>query len=272
MSIPLSAIDLTSAVVGTTGVINLQNIQPSASPKKTNQPDRLYFYNESGCGLLCNWGQSQSGFRLPAGAWKVVPVIPGETVLNYIVEYVIPNASVSKLLAEYFDANEDLPQLILGNSPVGGGTVTTSFQAKELVTNDLTEGVFPDNTSFANQITFIPIFLPSGSGTINIGMAALNGSSDFLIWSSDVLNNIMKIAMHLQFALGTMTIAGAQIYTATIISGGQITLTHGLGVVPQIVITSDTNSATATGAGSYTTTTVIIFGTNGQTIKVLVFV
>lgn len=133
MSFALPDVDLTAAAVGQKGTILLQNMGISAGGVSANpaflaNPPTLYFHNDSGCGLgmtLKNTGQS---FNLPAGAWVPIPIGPGESEVDYVVKYVLPNPPVSTLMITYYGPGEPIPQTsTLGNSPVGiGGSVQTS--------------------------------------------------------------------------------------------------------------------------------------------------
>ena len=133
MSFMLPDVSLANAAVGNTGKILLQNMGisaggVSASPAFLNKPATLYFHNDSGCGLGMTLKDSGNQFNLPAGAWVPIPIGPGESEVDYIVKYVLPNPPVSTLMIAYYAPGEPIPQTsTLGNSPVGiGGSVQTS--------------------------------------------------------------------------------------------------------------------------------------------------
>lgn len=133
MSVPIDPVDLSSAVKGSTGSVTWTglNAATGAPAGAIAGKSVLRLYNESGCGLRCTISGGR-GLRVPAGGWGDF-ILRGEQSLNYNVEYVIPNAPISLLLAEIFEPGEPIPPLpSLGNSPIGisgtiggGGTGTT---------------------------------------------------------------------------------------------------------------------------------------------------
>ena len=132
MSFMLPDVDLSTAMVGSKGRILLQTMGVgaggvSANPSLINNPPTLYIHNDSGCGLGMTLKDSGKSFNLPAGAWVPVPIGPGESELDYIVKYVLPNAPVNLLMIAYYAPGEPVPQTAtLGNSPVGIGGSTNN--------------------------------------------------------------------------------------------------------------------------------------------------
>lgn len=128
MAITLPTIDLTTATAGTTGTLDLKATGYTANPSGILRPASLTLFNDSGCGLSLAFLPSGNSAVLPAGAWRTYQLFPGDALVQYTVLYLIPNAPVSILLAEYFAPGEMvIPLGILGNSPVGiGGLVNTS--------------------------------------------------------------------------------------------------------------------------------------------------
>lgn len=131
MSFNLPDVDLTGATAGMTGKILLQNMGISAggisaNPSGLNTPATLYFFNESGAGLGMTCKDSGESFNLPAGAWALIPIKPGESEIDYYVKYTLPQPPVNTLMITYYAPGEDVPQThTLGNSPVNGGTAVS---------------------------------------------------------------------------------------------------------------------------------------------------
>lgn len=134
MSIQVADIDLSTAAAGATGTVTWAGqVMPQATtPWQATAGEirplaHLRLWNESGCGLKI---QTNTGRQdvVPAGAWPVYELIPGETNLTYTVSYVLPGAPVAQLFAILYQPGEAVPPTpVLGNSPIGiGGTVQTS--------------------------------------------------------------------------------------------------------------------------------------------------
>lgn len=122
MSIQLPTIDLSTAIVGSTGNVVLP--QPKV---QVGELGHLRLYNESGCGLdiLFNNGH---GEVIPAGAWPMFEIEPEVLSYTWKVTYVLPNAPVSTMKGVYYFPYEGVPPTpALGNSPIGvTGNVSTS--------------------------------------------------------------------------------------------------------------------------------------------------
>jgi hypothetical protein len=131
MSIPIPNVDLSSAVVGTTGIIDLSRVGVGAGGVSSNpvtiaRPSHLWMFNDSGCTLTCTFGQTGNGFKLPAGGWTTIDLPPGEFQIKWVVDFVLTNAPISLLMSTYYGPNENLPaSYTLGNSPIGGAVQAT---------------------------------------------------------------------------------------------------------------------------------------------------
>lgn len=140
MSIALPDVDLSTAVVGTSGVIDLSSLGITSDPSLYKRPPTLYFFNDSGDGLSLAFQVSQDTLNLPAGAWLPVALQPGENQVTWTVKYVLPNPPVSKLMVTYYAPSEPVPSIVtLGNSPIGGGTVATNQTLSNEANNAGTE-------------------------------------------------------------------------------------------------------------------------------------
>lgn len=271
MSINLPPISLASATVGTTGSIDLTKVAHRLAPKFLARPDddinteRLCIFNESGCGLRVQWADSGgTQHTIIAGRQATLQIPPNESTLLYTVVYVIPQATVTSLLADYYAPGEKIPDTgLLGNSPVGGSIVTTSATSLNLVSSDLLQSVYLDDTSFAGVSTLIPSQYPNPTGARDIGLAARTGAaSAILVAQTDGANNRFQLKSHLAFPDNpdNIDIGGIEILTAT----GSGTFSHSLGVTPRIVLLVCTATASSFFVGSYTTTQFTVSGVTGQ--------
>lgn len=136
MSSALLPVDLSAAVVGQSQPLGWtrDDVKAGGSAGLGAGQAAVRLYNESGCGLAILFANGQSD-RIPAGGWGVWPVPAGSLQLVWTVEYIIPNAPVSLLLATVYAPGEIVPAVpTLGNSPIGvsgnvstGGSGGTSF-------------------------------------------------------------------------------------------------------------------------------------------------
>lgn len=140
MSIPLSNIDLSSAIVGQKFTIDLTNIGQSAggvsaNPSTIKNKAHLIVNNESGCVLLMTFDTGANGVNVTAGAWRPIAIEPGTNKIYLTVQVIMPNAPISLFLSEYYFPGEPLNDVgILGNSPIGvTGKVTTTVSALQTV-------------------------------------------------------------------------------------------------------------------------------------------
>jgi hypothetical protein len=131
MGTTIIPIDLSTAVVGTTGDINIPTVT-------SGEGYHLLLFNESGCGLKLRFLQSDDTDSIPAGGWRKYPLIPGETTVTWTVIYVLPNAPVSMLIGTIYKPGEEVPEIgTLGNSPIAiGGTVNTVGGTASSIQND----------------------------------------------------------------------------------------------------------------------------------------
>lgn len=132
MAILLPQVDLSNATIGTSGTVSFNNAGPTSSLGQYKTPAVIQVYNESGCGLDLAFISSGQKTFLPAGGWSQFSLTPGESGYTYTVVYTLTNANVSILKTIYYLPGEQIvPIAQLGNSPIGGGTVSTN--ASELV-------------------------------------------------------------------------------------------------------------------------------------------
>lgn len=178
MSSNLDPIDLTGKAAGYSQTIPVSEFAGQRLLNDLSQIPHLQFFNETGCGLAI---QTQSGqsFRLPAGGWRTVDLLPSDNQFTLTIEYTLPNAPVNLLLVTYFPPSEPVPDVgVLGNSPIGlSGQVSTNVN--QLV-ND-------GNAAGTNIIEATP----SGQGVSSWSMS--NDGSGFLqILSANVLRKILN--------------------------------------------------------------------------------
>jgi len=119
MSTVLPIIDLSGAVVGSTGFIDLKPAGYTSDPGFTNNKATLQIQNESGSGLTITTFKGQESTYLAAGGWKNLLLTPGESKVQWTVIYQLPNPGVTVLLSEFYRPGETvIPPGTLGNSPV----------------------------------------------------------------------------------------------------------------------------------------------------------
>ena len=125
MGTAILPIDLSTAIVGTTGNINIPTVT-------SEEGYHFLLFNESGCGLKLQFLDSGDTDSVPAGAWRKYPLAPGEERVTWSVVYILPNAPVSLILGTLYRPDEEVPDVgILGNSPIsiGGSVSTTNINA-----------------------------------------------------------------------------------------------------------------------------------------------
>lgn len=125
MSITLPKVDLSSAVVGTSGTMPLQAVGLVAVPSQ--QPPFLAIFNDSGAGLLITLNKSQQQFYLSAKGHILVAISNAEAEIKYQVQNVATNIQVNQLWATYFYPGEEVTDF------TALGTSTVSQQATTLV-------------------------------------------------------------------------------------------------------------------------------------------
>lgn len=140
MSIPLKNINLSSAVVGQTFVIDLTPIGQSAGavssdPSTLKYKAHLGIHNESGCSIQLSFDVGSSGKNIPAGAWRPISLEPGTSKVLLNVQSIMPNAPISIFFSEYYFPGEPVDDMgKLGNSPIGvTGSVTTTVSALQTI-------------------------------------------------------------------------------------------------------------------------------------------
>jgi hypothetical protein len=160
-------VDLTTASVGTTGTILLDNVGMSASPSllKSGKQAHIRFFNESGSGLRIKDDQGTIGDTLPAGGWVTFTLSPSTQKILWTVLYQLPSPPVTQLHTTYYYPGEEVPTIpILGNSPIGiGGTVNTSS----------IQTLSDENRAFPN------LTIDIGNTTINDLIKIFNDGSGF---------------------------------------------------------------------------------------------
>src|SRR6266566_6728879 len=101
MSAKLKPVDLTGAIVGTTGTIDFNRF-PKFAPNDMSKKAHIWMFNESGCGLDLSFNASNNSHYLPAGGWGTFDVEPNDASVKATVTYVLPNPPVSTLNAIYY--------------------------------------------------------------------------------------------------------------------------------------------------------------------------
>ena len=132
MSIALPLVDLSSAILGTSGSIAFSNVGISAggvSSNPTNLFNRAHvrLHNNSKFGLYIAFQQEGHSDHLDPGAWRTYDLIPGESGVNWQVEAIMnATAPIAILSATYYAPGENVDDPgTLGNSPIGGTAITT---------------------------------------------------------------------------------------------------------------------------------------------------
>lgn len=124
MSSKLKALDLSGAVVGTTGMIDFTNFVKFQA-NNMREKAHLWLFNESSDGIDVLFKNSNNSHFLPAGGWGTFEIEPNDSQVQITVTYVIPTPPVSLVQGIYYMPGEKVPQnFTLGNSAIGGGTTT----------------------------------------------------------------------------------------------------------------------------------------------------
>lgn len=203
MPTPLNAIDLSTAIVGSTGKIDLSSCAPTSHPMFTGKYSTLVLYNESGAGLRLAGKDTGLAADLPAGAWLPLPVPVAETLITYTAQYILSNAPVNTLLATYYPPNESAVGAVLGNSPIGlSGNVPLNATATAVQNdgNALTTFVEATLTGHASSDVRIK---NNGSAGFNNSVEAINyvsfqnGVSKLVgLFGYDGTNNNLSITLN----------------------------------------------------------------------------
>jgi hypothetical protein len=218
MSIALPVLSLVSAGVNSKYTIDLSNVGigaggVSAHPSLIGRRPHVKVHNDSGCGLFILFRVEQHSDHIPAGAWRVYEIAPGETTIELTVEYVLNNPPVSVFTTTYYFPGETIDQVgTLGNSPIGGATQTSSVQT---LSNESTAGtilVIDIGTSGNQQLIQIN---NDGTFTWQLLVAGMphqilkgQGSANFLLLGKsgdtvEALGNLL-VDGNLQNAQGTI--------------------------------------------------------------------
>lgn len=114
MPTPLATIALASAVVGTTGVIDVSTMQVSALPRSPDGPfAHLDLENYSGTLLQFTFSSTGGTYRVAPGEHKNIPIPPGESGVDWQVLATFPTAYTPQLFVlywEYYETPGDLGQ------------------------------------------------------------------------------------------------------------------------------------------------------------------
>lgn len=123
MSITLPVVDLSSAVVGTSGTIPLQASGLVSVP--SDKPPFLAIFNDSGAGLLISLKKSSQQFYLSAKGHILVAISNAEGEIAYQVMNISTNIQVNQLWAVYFYPGEPVTDFsALGTSSVSQQATT----------------------------------------------------------------------------------------------------------------------------------------------------
>src|SRR6185312_17506357 len=115
MSVVIPAVDLSAAMVTSTGAVSWQSVVPQSYGAAGNTPAHLLIYNESGCGLQIQMATGEQIF-IPAGGWLPQTLDPSCLSFTYTVVYVLSNPLVSSLVMVWYSPGEAPPNVpILGN-------------------------------------------------------------------------------------------------------------------------------------------------------------
>lgn len=240
MSTPLNIIDLSAAVVGTTGTIDLSNCAPTSNAAYTFSNATLQIHNESGVGLRLSYRLSGGGSDLPAGGWRNLVIPAGENFIDYVVVYVLPQAPVNKLLMTYYSPNEQADRISsLGNSPVNVGN--TVLQANQVVSTNQT-APFPvvEATPGASFVAAAQQAIINNDGSINLGAGGGNAHPERHI-SSDNAGNL-SAASPLTLISGNQETGYAGVRADSVTGGNS----YGQGVNFKTTMTNTPSSITLT--------------------------
>jgi len=123
MSVQLPSLNLSTAVAGNSGTIDIskmRNTQAPINPQDDAGYAHLLLINETATGLDVYPSQSQNQHTpVPAGRPAVITVPPGEASIIYLVTYTLPTAYVETCLVYYYAPGETVPAI----PSVGGASV-----------------------------------------------------------------------------------------------------------------------------------------------------
>lgn len=189
MSFTLPIVNLSSATVGTTGTVTWASIAPQAAFAAAGSTPHLAIFNESGCGLTLQMSTGEQLF-LPAGGWRNLDLNPSCTSFSYSVAYTMIGALVNSLVVVWFGPEEEPPPpTILGNSPIGGSTLTsTANEALRLVGQAGSPYGLTTTTGLNNSLflSAMAMLIPDVTTAVSLGLIGRsnNGTSivDDIAW------------------------------------------------------------------------------------------
>lgn len=169
MSFPLTTVDLSAAVVGTSGTVSWTSIASQNAYAAQGTTPHVQLYNESGCGLQLAFSTGEQPF-LPAGGWLSMAINPSCTSFTYTVLYVMGGPLVTSLIGVWYPPDEPVPATpILGNSPIGGTVGSINAQFLQGIGQSL------QLTEFDNGST--PALLPTATANEGLYLGVRNASA-----------------------------------------------------------------------------------------------
>lgn len=128
MIIPIPTLDLSTLTTSSPpALVQLNQTAPYFSlDQEKHKPYWLVFHNESGSLLQINLSTSGGkGFRLPAGAWRILTLLDYVDSFTVQVLNVLPNPPIQLLIVDFYSSDEVAPTPeSLGNSPIGLSAVS----------------------------------------------------------------------------------------------------------------------------------------------------
>ncbi len=207
MSITLPVVDLSSAVVGTSGTIPLQSSGLVAVPSQ--QPPFLAIYNDSGAGLLISLKKSQQQFYLSAKGHILVAISNSEGEIAYQVQNISTNIQVNQLWAVYFYPGEPVTDF------TALGTSSVSQQATTLLNTGNAPGqniIFSEPVGDSSVTGAVNL---NNEGTMSLGDATYQGLLS-LVGVAPLLGQFFPDHLHLQASDGTVVQMTANSKVSTI--------------------------------------------------------
>lgn len=205
-----------------------------------------------------------NGQQITISPWQKERIVLGQHTdqITYSVDFTLTNSSsapVNTCIVDGYSADEPVSDQYPIPLVRSTSTVTTSFQAQELLALSGNNVVYPDDESVASQVDLIPNQYPSPiNAKLDMAMAAKTAAGTYQrLFKSDVANLqfILQMALVFQNA-GSVVIKGMQLITGN----GAGTFSHTLGVTPQFVWLCPTQVAEAFAVGGYTSTTFTVSG------------
>jgi hypothetical protein len=191
MSITLPFVDLSSAVVGTTGTIPLQAAGLVAVPSQ--QPPFLAISNDSGAGVLITLTVSQQQFYLSAKGHILVAISNKEREIAYSVQNISTNIQVNQLWAVYFYPGEEVTDFsAMGTSAVSQQATTLVNVGNPVGTSIIfSEPLGDSNPSGAINITNSGLI--EAGDTTNSGKILVSGTHVSLAATNNIFPDEMAI-------------------------------------------------------------------------------